>query len=261
MKRIRAIGVGAGGIDLLTVQAIEALRATDVFFIFDKGEEKAELANLRKAICARYCTERPYRFAILPSPPRGASLSYKSGVDAWHAERARAVAEAIDETLREGETGAFLVWGDPALYDSTLRILDAVAAAGCGIHYDVIPGISSIQLLAARHRIALNTIGDPVLITTGRRLASAFPEAHTSVVVFLDNGEGLRSLAGREAHIYWGAYLGTDDEVLAEGEVAGVLEHILVVREARRRAKGWIMDVYLVRVPPAAPLQNGSVGA
>ncbi|CAN1723341.1 protein of unknown function [Hyphomicrobium sp. 1Nfss2.1] len=56
MKRIRAIGVGAGGIHLLTVQAVEALRATDVFFIFDMGEDKAELANLRKAICACYCT-------------------------------------------------------------------------------------------------------------------------------------------------------------------------------------------------------------
>ena len=42
---------------------------------------------------------------------------------------------AIYETLllnqlAEGEVGAFLVWGDPALYDSTLRILDAVAAGG-----------------------------------------------------------------------------------------------------------------------------------
>jgi len=260
MKRIRAIGVGAGGIDLLTVQAIEALRATDVFFIFDKGDDKAELANLRKAICASYCTERPYRFAFLSSPPRDASLPYKSRVDAWHAERTRALARAIDEELSEGETGAFLVWGDPALYDSTLRVLDAVAAAGDGLDYDVIPGISSVQLLAARHRIALNTIGDPVLITTGRRLASDFPAEHTSVVVFLDNGDGLRSLAGRKAHIYWGAYLGTGDEVVVEGEVDDVLDQILAVREACRRAKGWIMDVYLVRVPSAVALQDGGIG-
>ncbi len=75
------------------------------------------------------------------------------------------------------------------------------------------------------------------------------------------HGEGLCALAGRKCTSTGGAYLGTDDEVLAEGEVAGVLDHILAVREARRRAKGWIMDAYLVRVPPAAPLQNGSVGA
>ena len=40
MKRILVIGIGAGGSEHLTVQAIEAINRADVFFTFDKGEEK-----------------------------------------------------------------------------------------------------------------------------------------------------------------------------------------------------------------------------
>lgn len=247
MKRILVIGIGAGGADLLTVQAIEALRASDIFFIFDKGEEKAELAQLRKEICARYCTAKPYRFVELPSPTRDAKLPYKSAVAAWHEERALAADAAMRAALSGDETGAFLVWGDPSLYDSTLRILDAISERDGQLDYEVFPGISSVQLLAARHRIALNGIGEPVLITTGRKLVGEFPAGQGSIVVFLDNGDGLRSLAGRDAEIFWGAYLGTKDEVLASGKIDKVLDHILDLRATRRREKGWIMDVYLVR--------------
>jgi precorrin-6A synthase len=248
MKRILVIGIGSGGMDLLTVQAIEALRATDVFFIFDKGEEKGDLARLRKEICARYCTDKSYRVVEMASPARDTDGSYKSGVAAWHAERAALAGDAIRNSLADEESGAFLVWGDPALYDSTLRIIEAVIASGdVGIDYEVIPGISSVQVLAARHKIPLNAIGEPLLVTTGRKITEAFPSDWTSVVVFLDNGDGLRSLAGRKAHIYWGAYLGTDDEVLISGPIDDVLDRILEVRADRRRAKGWIMDIYLIR--------------
>lgn len=248
MKRILVIGIGAGGVDLLTVQAIEAIRRADVFFTFDKGAEKDDLVRLRREICERYRDGAPYRLIEVPSPPRDASApTYKSGVAAWHKERADNVSALIRDELTDGQCGAFLVWGDPAFYDSTLRILERMSAAGDAFEYDVIPGISSIQLLAARHRIPLNAIGEPVLLTTGRKLAKAFPEGADSVVVLLDNGDGLQSLAGRDGEIFWGAYLGTPEEVLVSGRIADVLNDILDVRRTRRAAKGWIMDTYLIR--------------
>ena len=73
--------------------------------------------------------------------------------------------------MAEGECGAFLVWGDPTLYDSTLRIIKRILSKGFALEYEVIPGITAVQALAAQHRIALNSIGEPVLITTGRRIA------------------------------------------------------------------------------------------
>jgi precorrin-6A synthase len=249
MKRILVIGIGAGGADLLTVQAIEALNSAEVIFTFDKGTEKDDLVQLRRDICERYRGGRPYRLIEIPSPPRDASApTYKAGVAAWHKERADNVGTLIRDEVADGGSGAFLVWGDPAFYDSTLRILDALTAEGGeAFEYEVIPGISSIQLLAARHRIPLNAIGEPVLLTTGRKLAEAYPEGADSVVVLLDNGAGLRSLAGRDGEIFWGAYLGTPDEVLVSGRIADVLDEILNVRSTRRAAKGWIMDTYLIR--------------
>jgi len=47
--------------------------------------------------------------------------------------------------------------------------------------------------------------------------------------------------------IYWGAYLGTEDEVLIAGPLQAVKARILAVREQERRRKGWIMDTYLLR--------------
>ena len=51
MRRLNVIGIGAGDPEYLTVQAIKALKRTDVFFFTDKGEEKSELLRLRNEIC------------------------------------------------------------------------------------------------------------------------------------------------------------------------------------------------------------------
>ncbi|EUA30106.1 precorrin-6A synthase [Mycobacterium xenopi 4042] len=136
-----------------------------------------------------------------------------------------------------------MAWGDPSLYDSTLRILAAVAAE-TDISYDVIPGITAVQALTARHRIPLNDVGEPVLITTGRQL-----RAHGlsgSAVVMLDADCSFR-VCPPDTRIWWGAYLGTDHELLVSGTVAEVGEQIAALRADARERHGWIMDTYLVR--------------
>jgi precorrin-6A synthase len=251
MKRILVIGIGAGNPDHVTVEAINALNAADVVFVLDKGEEKADLTRLRKEICARYVKDRPLRLIEVASPARAAPTpSYAESVEDWHAAKAEIFASLIRDELRDGECGAFLVWGDPSLYDSTLRILEQVAAAGT-FDYEVIPGVSSLHALAARHRIALNTIGGAVLITTGRNLAeSGLPIAPDTVVVLLDGGPGLDAIAEEEAHIYWGAYLGTRDEILISGPIRDVIDEIRSRRREAKTKKGWIMDTYLLRRDP-----------
>ncbi|MBN9020531.1 MAG: precorrin-6A synthase (deacetylating), partial [Rhizobiales bacterium] len=167
------------------------------------------------------------------------------GVDAWHGEKAALYNALIANELADGEAGAFLVWGDPALYDSTLRILDAIRGT-VAFETVVIPGISAAQALAAAHRIPLNRIGEPVHLTTGRKLREAGGMSEDSVV-FLDSGETLATLPGEGLEIWWGAYLGTPDEVLVAGPLAEVRDRILRLRAERRAAKGWIMDIYLLR--------------
>jgi precorrin-6A synthase len=108
-----------------------------------------------------------------------------------------------------------------------------------------------VQALAAQHRIALNAIGEPVHITTGRKLTEGLPPGVDTAVIMLDNGSGLRALAGEDVDIYWGAYLGTADEVLVAGKLGDRVEEIEQLRARERERKGWIMDTYLLRRSPA----------
>jgi precorrin-6A synthase len=249
MRKILVVGVGAGDPDHLTVQAIDALNRVDVFFLLDKGPSKAALIELRREICRRYIRDRRYRFVDADSPDwRRDAADYLETVDRLNRDKQAVFEHLISEKMAEGECGAFLVWGDPTLYDSTIRNLEAVRSGGkLAFDYEVIPGISSVQALAAKHKISLNRIGEPVAITTGRKLAQAFPEGADSVVVMLDAHNSFKRFIGQGLQIYWGAYIGTPDEILISGKLDDVAEAIIRARAEARQSHGWIMDIYLMR--------------
>jgi precorrin-6A synthase len=249
MRKVFIIGIGAGNPDYITVQAINALNEVDAFFVMDKGREKEDLVRLRKEICKRYIKNKSYRTIEVPDPQRDRTApSYESGVKAWHEQRAAIYERLIGQELGEEECGAFLVWGDPSLYDSTLRIIDRIIARGTvAFEYEVVPGISSIQALAARHKIALNRIGQPVHITTGRKISQRLPDDSDDVVVMLDAECSFKNISDPEIDIYWGAYIGTDDEILVSGNLKGRMHDIERIRSEAKGKKGWIMDTYLLR--------------
>ena len=243
MRTIHVIGIGVGDPDYVTTQAIRALNDTQVFFAMDKGEAKSDLIALRREICHRFITEPDYRFVELPDPARASDGEYTRAVADWHEARARLWAAAIENELGPDGVGAFLAWGDPSLYDSTLRILDRVADH-VDLTYDVIPGVTAIQALTARHRIPLNDIGEPVLITTGRQRRA--DGLSGSAVVMLDGDCAFLGCAP-QTRIWWGAYLGSPDEILMAGTVGEVGAQIAESRAAARARHGWIMDTYLLR--------------
>lgn len=251
MKRLLVIGVGAGDPDYITMQAVKALNRVDVFFLMDKGPSKDSLIDLRREICARYISQPGYRFVEAHSPQRRSDdLDYTASVQALNQDKQQVFERLINEHMADDECAGFLVWGDPSLYDSTLRILQAILDAGrCTFDYEVIPGISSVQALAARHKVPLNRIGGAVEITTGRRLAAEQVSTADSQVVMLDAQDAYQQVADRELQIYWGAYLGTADEILIAGKLKDVTDQIERVRKAARHANGWIMDTYLIRKP------------
>ena len=249
MREILVIGLGAGDPEYVTVQAVNALNATDVFFVVDKGEDKSGLLALRQEICDRYISHDRYRMVTIPEPPRDRTAeAYAGAVDDWHGRRAELFRAAILEHLPEDGRGAFLVWGDPALYDSTLRVIDHILARGeLQFTHRVIPGITSVQALAAQHRLPLNRIGEPVHITTGRRLSAGLPAGLDSAIVMLDPGLAAAELDDPDLHLYWGAYLGTPDEVLRSGPLHEVVEEVAALKQELRGRHGWIMDTYLIR--------------
>lgn len=251
MKQILVIGIGAGDPDYVTIQAVKALNRVDVFFVLDKGEVKQDLVDVRQEILDRH-VEGDYRVIEARDPDRDRTTpAYAEAVQDWRRRRADVCEELIRDELGPDETGAFLVWGDPALYDSTLAIVEDILTRGAvDFDYAVVPGITSVQALAARHRTGLNRVGKPVQITTGRRLAAGLADDVDDVVVMLDAHNSFDAVADQDVDIYWGAYIGTPDELLISGPVREVGERIKAVRAEARERKGWIMDTYLLRRNP-----------
>lgn len=244
MRTILVVGIGAGNPEHITIQAINALNRADVLFVPLKGEEKVELAELRREMIRRYVTA-PVRVVEFELPVRDATNpSYAQGVADWHDAIARLYARLMADELGDAGIGAMLVWGDPSLYDSTLRILERVSGLGTEFAVAVIPGVSSLHALTAAHAIPLNRIGEPVLLTTGRRLGRA---PATDAAVLLDGRLAFGDLEAGDWDIYWGAYLGSADEILVAGPLAEVAAEIEAKRAEARRRHGWIMDTYLLR--------------
>jgi precorrin-6A synthase len=258
MRTIYVIGIGAGDPEHLTLQAIAAMNRVDVFFTIDKGEAKGELAQLRATLLERHVT-RPHRVVAARDPERDRSPvnstdsgRYAAAVADWQKRREALYARMIADELDDGACGAFLVWGDPAVYDGTLRMLERIRGRA-PMAFDVVsvPGISSVQALAARHGLVLNRVGRPFVVTTGRRLAEdGFPPGVDDAVVMLDAVDAFATLADADLDIYWGAYLGTPDEVLVHGDLQQVKDEIAALRAELRARKGWIMDTYLLRRRP-----------
>jgi precorrin-6A synthase len=253
MRELLVIGMGPGHPDQITVQAVRALNRVDVFLRIDKGDAKSGLNAAREEILRRHVSRPGYRVVDIPEPPRDRSpgltaARYQDAVRDWHDARAHLIEEAIAAELGEDGVGAFLVWGDPSLYDSTLRIIDRILARGAvAFTYTVIPGVTSVQALAAAHRVPLNRTGEPVHITPARRLAGGLPEGLDSAVVMLDSGFTAAGFDDPGLTVFWGAYLSTPEETLIRGPLSEVAGEISATRAALRARHGWIMDTYLLR--------------
>jgi precorrin-6A synthase len=154
----------------------------------------------------------------------------------------------MQRTLPQGGRVGFLVWGDPSLYDSTLRIAERLQKV-VTLTVDVVPGITSLQVLTAGHAIPLNTIGNPVTITTGRQLRDhGWPQGVDTIAVMLDGTCAFEVLRQHsDVHIWWTAYAGMPNERRIAGPLDQVCDRIIATRAEARAAHGWIMDIYLLR--------------
>jgi precorrin-6A synthase len=219
------------------------LNAADLILLPRKGSSKSDLADLRRDILLQVLTTA-VQVVEYDVPQRVPQDDYLGAVSDWHDAIAQVWADCIAVALPQGGLVALMVWGDPSLYDSTLRI-----AARLGtMDVQVIPGITSLQLLTAAHAIPLNTLGAPVTITTGRRLRDdGWPAGADSVAVMLDAGGAFGAVDAAGVHIWWGAYVGMPQQLLISGPLAEVSSQIVETRAALRREHGWIMDIYLMR--------------
>jgi len=248
MIDLTLIGIGTGNPQHLTLQASAALNAVDLILIPNKGAGKDDLAGLRRQICDQVIKNQDVKIVEFDLPTRDPKTpDYRQRVDDWHDAIAGVWSVTIAAHLPKGGKVGFLVWGDPSLYDSTMRIADRLQRQQM-VALTVIPGITSVQALTASHAIPINEIGAPFTVTTGRQLRDhGWPDSADTLVVMLDGDCSFQSLDAENVQIWWSAYAGMPEEILVSGALSDVSDQIIKTRATARADHGWIMDIYLLR--------------
>jgi len=242
LRDLWLVGIGTGAPGHLTLEGTDALREASAILLPRKGPGKDDLADIRMALLMQIdATARVLPFDM---PVRDESLPYQTRVARWHDD----IAEKWQSTLAAAEVDgpvALLVWGDPGLYDSTLRIAARLQPAP---HMRVVPGITALQALTSAHAVPFNTVDGAVTITTGRQLRDGgFPVGVSSVFVMLDGQCSFAALPQDDLHIWWGAFLGMPEQVILSGPLSEMRDTIIARRADERARHGWIMDTYLLR--------------
>lgn len=247
MRHLHVVGFGMGP-QHLTQEARASLARADHVLAFRKHSSDPLLAA-RREVCRRFDLE----LVEIDDPARDRADpgDYPAAVRAWHRARAQAVAQVVRTRHSDG---AFLVWGDPSLYDSTLRLVELVAGLVPGLSWSAVAGISAPSLLASRHRIVLHEVGQPVHLTAARHLAGAIAAGQRNIVAMLCSPATYDLLAEHPRwQIWWGANLGAPSERLAHGRVGQALPAILTARAQAKAEAGWVMDSFLLRAPQQRP--------
>lgn len=245
MFELALIGIGTGNPDHITRMGEQAIRDADLVLIPRKGQDKSDLAELREQIIDRATNGASPQIAFFDIPRRDSGAGYLQGVTDWHDAIAEAWQQAIATAPSAPRRVALLIWGDPSLYDSALRI---AARLDPQPSIKVVPGITALQALTAAHAIPINALGAEFTVTTGRRLRDhGWPNGTQTLAVMLDGECSFQTLDPAGYEIWWGAFLGMAEEKLVAGPLADVGETIVKTRACARAEHGWIMDVYVLK--------------
>jgi len=242
VKKVYLIGMGPGNLKYLTLEAVDLIKRLPLFLIPLKSSKKTYLTEKRKEILYKIRKDRNFKIVEIPFPERKRSFQYKEAVTSWRRKKTEILTEVLQKESTE-EAG-FIIWGDPSIYDGHIEIFKDVQKQ-IPIKFEIIPGISAFQILSAKHKIPLTRIAGSLLFTTPRGLKK-FSEIKENTVVFLDNYESYRKFNQKDLKIYWGAYLGTEKEVLLSGKLSEVKEKIIELRRRLRKENGWIMEIYFL---------------
>lgn len=250
---IKLIGIGLGNSKHLTLEAIEAISSCDLIFLGEKKAEKSELAELKKEVCLSHIDPKKTVLQSFIFPERkNEGIAYQDSVSHWHKEIANSWVELILKYLdmnKRLETNIGIpVWGDPSLYDSSLRVVEKVKGRIKGLKVNMISGLSSAQILTSSFGITFNEVGKEVIITTGRKLKEkGWPKSANTVFVMLDGECSFQFLTDPDLYIWWGAYLGLERETLLQGNLHEKKQDIVKLRKKLRARFGWIMDIYKIQ--------------
>ena len=141
MKILYGVGVGPGDPELLTVKAIKVIQKADYVFV---PRSKPEELGMAEAIIAEYLKGKKLIYLHFPMGPDNSELYKKT-------------AEKINDTLQDGEIGAFVTIGDPTIYSTFTYVM--CEAQKFQMQFVLVPGISTFNATAAALQVPV-TIKD-----------------------------------------------------------------------------------------------------
>ena len=122
MNNINLIGVGTGNLEHLTLEAINILNESDLILLPKKSEDTKDLINLRYEICSKFLKKENNNLVEFRVPERNKEKIYSDSVSDWHEKLAISWDKAIKNFKGKKNKISLLIWGDPCLYDSSIKI-------------------------------------------------------------------------------------------------------------------------------------------
>ncbi|KJS23319.1 MAG: hypothetical protein VR72_01955 [Clostridiaceae bacterium BRH_c20a] len=209
--KLYGIGVGPGDPELLTLKAVRILKKIDYlcYPISQPGKPSIALEIAAGAVKKNWCVAELY----LP-------MTRDDSVLEGHWQEA---ALKISDILRSGQDCAFITLGDPSLYSTFVYLVRKLKVILAELEVEIVPGISSPNILAAQAQVSLAEGEESFLIIPGISDLDKIGQALDSFdnIIFLKVGRTFSEIypilqeKGLEEKAVFGERCGFSDEYLS----------------------------------------------
>ena len=210
MHRVYGISLGPGDPDLITLRGLKILRESDIIFYPGSQFQDGRRDSYVLPMLMHYQLEKPLLkgFFLKMSTDR-------STAEAIYQQTAQQVVQAC----RQGRKISIVCEGDLSFYASFSYLLDKLKQEQ--ISFELIPGVSSFSLGAARHQIPICLQNEKVAIlpreTNMEMIEEMLKEFSTLILMKIRTGwETLsKDFGGKSWQFYYCERLGTEKEFIA----------------------------------------------
>ncbi len=170
--RLYGIGIGPGDPELITVKALRIIKKSDIILTPRADIKKSSLAGTILEQIAG--PDLPCREICYPVVKDKAAVA-----DHWEG-----IAAECADMLKEGKRVCFITLGDPSLYSTFFYLLTALLQQMPEAPWEIIPGISSIQLASSR-------LGQPLALGKESCAIVPCPDDMETLVPLMESHETL----------------------------------------------------------------------